>query len=127
MGPTDLTDVADTGSPFHAAVTPDGTVELGGELDISRLEAIRAVLDQALAGEARIMVDASAVTFIDSVAIGELLRYQVAATAQGRVLLLSPVSDRVAEVLTMMDLEHLLLPPGPGSDGPAAVPADADG
>jgi anti-anti-sigma factor len=85
-------------------------VVLSGELDIACIGALRAALDQALLeGEGIILVDASQLTFIDSVALSELLRYQLAAVSRQRRICLEPVSGPVAEVLDLLDLSPILI------------------
>lgn len=94
---------------FRAAVHSGGHVVLEGELDVSALDALRATLDQVLLGSGdSIAIDVAGLSFIDSAAISELLRYQIAASARQRHLCLEHVSEQIAAVLEFLDLDHLL-------------------
>ncbi len=96
---------------FTAALQ-NGRVVLTGELDIASVESLRIVLDQALLeSEEQIRIDAAQLSFIDSVAISELLRYQVAAAVQHRQLRIQRASRSVTEVLNLLDLCPVLMPP----------------
>jgi anti-anti-sigma factor len=100
-----------TSGQFSAAVDPSGRIALAGELDITRLDTLRAILDEALEGSGVILsVDASKLSFIDRSAVSELLRYQVLLAARQRRLWLDPVSDPVETVLDLFDLHHILGP-----------------
>ena len=89
---------------FRAVVRDGGTVELVGELDITGVAALREALDQALLEQAEtLQVDATAVNFIDSAALSELLYYQLVAAAQQRRLVVDP-SPQMATVLELLDL-----------------------
>lgn len=95
---------------FRAVVHPGARVILEGELDISALDALRAVLDQALLDPDEVIeIDAAELTFIDSAAISELLRYQVVAAARQRRLHLEHVPSPVTIVLDALDLRHVLM------------------
>ena len=95
---------------FRAAVHPGGHVVLEGELDVSALDALRAALDQVLLGSGEpIAIDVAGLSFIDSAAISELLRYQIAASARQRLLCLDRVSKQVAAVIECLDLDHVLI------------------
>lgn len=111
---------------FAATVDGSGRVVLSGELDMSGLEALRSALDQALDGPGEVLnIDASQLSFIDSSAVGELLRYQLIAGGRRRRLRLEQVSSPVAMVLDVLELRHLLTTNDPGTaaaDGTA--PAD---
>jgi|ERR1700733_1154384 len=96
---------------FSAAVDPSGRIALAGELDITRLDTLRGILDEALvATDALLSVDASQLSFIDRAAVSELLRYQLLLAARQRRMWLDPVSDPVETVLDLLDLRHLLGP-----------------
>jgi anti-anti-sigma factor len=85
-------------------------VALTGELDIRALDALRGALDKAqLEADDTIPIDAAQMSFIDSTAISDLLRYHMVAAAQHRCLYFKSVSRPVATVLDFLDLEHILV------------------
>jgi anti-anti-sigma factor len=95
---------------FSAAVGPDGHVYLNGELDIAGLDALRAALEQAVLGPGDLLViDIAGLSFIDSSAISELLRYQLTATSSRRRLCLTAVPDHIGQILDILDLRDLLV------------------
>ena len=109
---------------FSAAVDSSGRITLAGELDITRLDALRAVLDEALEGSsAPLLVDASELSFIDRAAVSELLLYQLLLAPCQRQLWLDPVSDQVETVLDFLDLQDIL---GPIRVAASTVPTDDD-
>lgn len=95
--------------PFTATSFAAGHVRLEGELDISGLDALRSVLEQALVGSDDVVVDVAGLTFIDSRAISELLRFQLVAAAQSREVLLLRPSPAVARVIDILELGHILM------------------
>lgn len=97
---------------FSATVGPKGTVSLRGELDITGVEALRAALDQAMneAGNV-VIVDVAELSFIDSLAISELLRVQITAATQQRFLRLENIPDVIGSVLDILDLRETLTSP----------------
>ena len=104
----DLLSDAGEVEPFRAAFDADGHVLLGGELDVGGLESLRSVLNQAFSAPGNVLIDAAGLSFIDSRAIAELLRYQVYAATQRRELCLVRVSATLARVLDILDLRHVL-------------------
>jgi anti-anti-sigma factor len=98
------------GGLFRAVVYPGARVTLEGDLDISALDALRTALDQALLDPDEVIaIDAAELTFIDSAALSELLRYHVVAAARQRRLHLERVPGPVATVLDALDLRHVLM------------------
>jgi anti-anti-sigma factor len=98
---------------FTAWLDQSGRPVLVGELDIGGVDALRTVLDQAmLEPEDVISIDASALTFVDSSGIREVLRYELMAAASGRSLWLESASPPVLQILDILDLRHILLSPG---------------
>jgi anti-anti-sigma factor len=96
---------------FTAAFDSTCRITLTGELEITQLDALRGVLDEALdRSEGPIQIDASGLSFIDQSAIAELLRYKLLAAARQRRLWLDPVSDPVWMLVDMFDLHHILGP-----------------
>jgi anti-anti-sigma factor len=95
---------------FRAAVEPDGHVYLSGELDITALDAFREALHQALIDSTDLLlVDVGGLSFVDSRATCELLRYQIAAANRHRRLCLEAVPEQVANVFEILDLGHILM------------------
>jgi ABC-type transporter Mla MlaB component len=96
---------------FSAAFDSSRRITLTGELDITQLDALRGILDEALdRSGGPLQIDASDLSFIDQSAIAELLRYQLLAAARQRPLWLDPVSDPVWMLVDMFDLHHILGP-----------------
>jgi anti-anti-sigma factor len=97
------------GGWFTATVEPGSRVTVVGDLDINSLDALRSALDQAMLDPGRVLrIDASGLSFVDSTALGELLRYQLIAASQQRRLCIEPLSPAVAKVLDLFDLRHIL-------------------
>lgn len=100
---------------FSARLELSGRAVLSGELDIAGLDALRAVLDQALLDAGDIVaIDTAALTFIDSAAIQELLHYELIAAARGKRLWLESANTAIARVLEILDLSQILLAPALG-------------
>jgi anti-anti-sigma factor len=96
---------------FRAVVHVGGPLALVGELDISGLDALRVALDQALLeAHETIEIDATELSFIDSAAISELLRYQLVAATKHRCFVVR-ASRQVAAVLGLLDLDPILVSP----------------
>jgi anti-sigma B factor antagonist len=114
--------VSQPSAVFTAAVDVEGHVVLRGELDRSGIDGLRAVLDQALFEPGDIVVDVEGLSFIDSSALTELLRYQLLAASQQRLLRLVRLSAPVAVVLDVLDLGPLLVTPPEGeSNDPPSI------
>ncbi len=88
---------------------PDGTsVSLAGEIDIAARDEVVAALASAVAGTAgTVVVDLSAVTFMDSTGIGCLARAGRDLQAGGRRLLLARPTAVVRRVLEIAGVAHL--------------------
>jgi anti-anti-sigma factor len=98
---------------FNAVCDSSCRITLTGELDITQLDTLRGVLDEALdRSGGPIQIDASGLSFIDQSAIAELLRYKLLAASRRRRLWLDPVSDPVWMLVDMFDLHHILGPLG---------------
>jgi anti-anti-sigma factor len=101
---------------FSAVVDPSGRIALAGQLDITRLDMLHGILDEALERtDALVYVDVSELSFIDPAAVSVLLSYQLLLAVRQRRLWLDPVSVAVEAVLDLFDLHHIL-----GSKGVAA-------
>jgi anti-anti-sigma factor len=87
------------------------TITLSGELDMSVARDVR----ELLAGElrqpslTRLLVDMSAVTFIDSTVLGELVYAHNTAYDAGRQFTVTP-SNRVRRIVETTGLSYLLAP-----------------
>lgn len=93
---------------FRASVDTGGYVTLGGQLGDDALEALRAVLDQALLEGGDIVIDAAQLTFIAKAAITELLCFQLFAAVEDRELRIVRMSPPVANLIDRLDLRpHL--------------------
>jgi anti-sigma B factor antagonist len=93
---------------FHVSSSP-GVLRLSGELDLDAAPDIVTAGIAALEGPdtPTLLVDLDAVTFIDSTAIGALVRLSNAADDQGKHLTLTNVPARVHQVLTITGLTEV--------------------
>ena len=93
---------------FHISCSP-GLLNLSGELDLDAapdiVEAGLAALDDS--DTQTLLVNCDAVTFIDSSAIGALVRLNTTADDQGKHLALTNVPARVHQVLTITGLTEV--------------------
>lgn len=97
-----------TGAAYGVEVTHDaGTmlVRLVGEIDAAALGTLEQV-DGAQSGES-LVVDLSAVTFLDSVGVSFLVRLATQAREHGRSVVLREVPPAVAEVLALVGATEL--------------------
>jgi anti-sigma B factor antagonist len=105
-----------TVTPLTASVTtnesgpqPYTLVELAGEADVTGSDALRALLE-AEAGKrpALLIIDMSALRYMDSAALQEILRAHLAlGKSGGRLALVNP-HDTVARVLTMTEVDRIV-------------------
>ena len=79
-----------------------------GELDIASSQTLERELSQ-LQADALVIVDLRKVTFIDSTALGVLVRAHQQASEQGRRLGLVHADGQVSRLLSLTGLEHELL------------------
>jgi anti-anti-sigma factor len=79
-------------------------LRLEGELDIGTMELLTGPLDAAIAAGGPIFIDMSALTFIDSSGIRELVRAAVALEPRGWCLLLHINDGEVARALEVVGL-----------------------
>jgi anti-anti-sigma regulatory factor len=95
---------------FSAYLDSNGWCVLVGELDGGELGILRAVLDQAMLEPSDLVVlDASQLVFIDSRAVGEILRYALAAAVARRHLCIVGARPCVITLLERFELGHILL------------------
>jgi anti-sigma B factor antagonist len=102
--PTHTTTVQTTMSDLGGAV-----IALRGEIDAANTPDLHAELERHLSdGRRLIHIDAAAITFIDSAAIGELIiSTEKCRRAQGS-LILTNVPSRVQRVISMTGLDDIL-------------------
>jgi anti-sigma B factor antagonist len=96
--------------PVYAVEIDSGVdpvvVRVRGELDLSAAPSLLQKLDEAAPASASVVVDLSAVEFLDSSAIGALLRAGRARSAAGGRLQIGPRSaavDRLLEITGLSD------------------------
>lgn len=80
-----------------------------GEIDIATADELSAALDD-VAAEERVVVDLSAVDFMDSSGLAVLLRQSMRRRDAGGALQIRRPSESVGRLLTFCCLEHLLEP-----------------
>ena len=84
-------------------------VHLAGAIDVSRSSELRDVLGQEISGpQARVLVDLSAVTLIDSSGIGVLVGAHRRAGAAGAALVLAQPGANVGRVFELTRTNRLL-------------------
>jgi anti-anti-sigma factor len=88
----------------HAGI--DATIlEVDGELDLDSAPMLRAVLDDAVdRGDTRIVVDAAALRFCDSVGLSVLLTTHFTCAARGGFLRLAAPTDQLLHLLSVVGL-----------------------
>jgi anti-anti-sigma factor len=96
-------------SPFQIEVVPGGevcTLVLHGEVDLAVADSIVEVGTRSLADAATttVIIDMSQVTFIDSTALGALIRLRNLADASTKQFALTRLPDRVTKVLGIAGL-----------------------
>ncbi|MFF4324075.1 STAS domain-containing protein [Streptomyces sp. NPDC001568] len=87
---------------------------LRGDLDFDSVVQLREAGDNELGGGSAagpeagpVVVDCTALTFCDSSGIGELVRLHQQLAAQGRVLRLNRVPDRIARLFSLTGLDQI--------------------
>jgi len=96
---------------IEAYRTPEGVVVLAldGELDLAAAPALREQLDSARVSVPRgVVLDMTAVTFLDSSALREVLRAEEALRADGASLVLAAVRSPVARLLELTRTTNLV-------------------
>lgn len=88
------------------------TFVISDRFDAHEVGAFRTAVDRARPTEA-VRIDLSAVRFIDSTALAELLRIRKVLEEAGGRLLLQPVSDPVRVILELTGLDSVFASPQP--------------
>lgn len=87
-------------------------VRIGGELDLTVTEPLKAALREAVAdGVDTVEIDATEVSFVDSVGLALLLAFQVNAPKEGLTFRVVGASKQFAHVVKLAGLDDALLPP----------------
>lgn len=103
---------AEVTAPHGISVSErDGTVtvRLAGEIDAGEREHASRCMVAVLAGDGPVVVDTSAVTFIDSSGLAFLLQLQAVLTDAGRDLRLRDPSGAVLDLLALVGLDTLFV------------------
>jgi anti-anti-sigma factor len=81
------------------------TIWLDGEIDLATVGQLTAAFDQALASApSKVVLDLSAVTFVDSTGIGAIVGLRNATITAGIALCLNPGPANVMRVMTLSGL-----------------------
>ena len=107
-----------TGAPPPPSITveeADGAtvVVLRGEIDVSLRTQASDCMVTVIAGDGPVVIDTSAVTFIDSSGLAFLVQLQSVASDSGRSVVLRDPSGAVVDLLALVGLESLFLPGEP--------------
>ncbi len=82
-------------------------VRLSGEIDAGRRDAASRCMVTVLAGQAPLVIDTSAVTFIDSSGLAFLLQLHGVAADAGRSIVLRDPSGAVVDLLALVGLDGM--------------------
>jgi anti-sigma B factor antagonist len=87
-----------------------GRIDLSGELDLSAVASIDAAIQDTLAdpGTTVVKLDLALATFIDSTALGALVRGRRAASAEGRRFVVVNATGHVRRVLEITGVAPML-------------------
>lgn len=120
-GGSDAPVITESYDDWHA------NIALHGEFDLSNADELRAELGRHIdAGRRVIRADASAVTFVDSTALGALLEASARCRSAQGVLILTNVPARLHRLIKVTGLEQTLLVDAvtPNGADDAGEPAD---
>ena len=98
---------------FDTDVTDDGiaVIRSAGRLNMASAPQLRAVVSECAAGgRSRIVVDLSAITFMDSSGLGALIGGLKTARQRGGDLRIASPTEQVATVLGLTNLDRVLRP-----------------
>jgi anti-sigma B factor antagonist len=89
---------------------PDGTIPLGGEVDLGNAAEVGQELETAVSRMTTtvVCIDCADLEFIDSSGLAMLLRIDAQLRQQGRSLLLLRVPERLARVFTLTAVDYLI-------------------
>jgi anti-anti-sigma factor len=97
---------------FHAALELSGQtarVVVIGELDVACADALRSMLDQAIAaGDSDVRLDLAGLRFCDAAGIGELVRARAQLDRQHRRLILERVPCGIQRTVRLAEADLLL-------------------
>ena len=103
-----------------AEIVPDAgptRVVLAGELDLSTVAQARPIIERACeTGPEKVVVDLSAVEFVDSHGLHLLASTHRALTARGCVLVMLPPAEPVRRAFEVTGLDGLFADPGTGAE-----------
>ena len=83
-----------------------GGIRLAGEIDMENANRLEAALAPLVASGGQVLIECSALTFMDSSGFGVLIRAAQRLGKRGRLVLLSP-GDLIARTLTLMGVEQV--------------------
>ena len=88
---------------------PDATVCLVGELDLAGVTILATALQERLiAGQFRLRLDLSELTFCDAAGLGVLLEWHRQITAAGGALVLANVRPGLARIMRLTQVDSVL-------------------
>ena len=95
------------------------TVTLSGELDVSTIALVSAVLeDECVREPSRIVLDLTAVDFVDSSALHAFVVANKRLEGHGGSLRVTGVSDVIRRTFEIVQLDQLFFSPGNGKSSP---------
>lgn len=102
-------------------------ITVDGDLDVVSREEFAASLAEALRGGRQVIVDLSAVRFMDSTAVAVIVRHWQQAEQAGGALVLAGVQALPGRVLRLTGLAERLPVYGTAAQAAAALPASTPG
>lgn len=111
-------------SDFSLSVTTAGavvTATLGGEVDLAEADRLWAELSPLLTPGSTMLVDCSAVVFLDSAGLRSLLRLADQAEVRGAQFRLAAVSAAVRRVLEVAGVDRVFTGPEDGASAGTAL------
>jgi len=94
-----------TGATLRIEMFLDGRgIRLAGEVDMENVDRLEKALESLVARGGEVLVDCSALTFMDSTGFGVLINAAKALGDRGRVVLISP-GEPIARTLNLMGVD----------------------